>query len=403
MIDWNRYLDSVCQEPEYTQWERVFTPLVVQGTAPGPQFDLMVQALRESEKPEQENDFPPRKELEKYDALEGLRRFAGEHVLLRGRPGSGKTTILYKLLLEEAKKARNDNGARIPILVALRRYETSAIDLVGDSLQKQGIQVGSKQLGSLLNQGRLFLLCDGINELPRAENRRDLESFRLKYRALTPMVFTTRDLGLGGDLGIRKKLEMAPLSPKQIESFVHAYIVDREVAKRMLRSLKDRMRDVARTPLLLWMLCSVFKAKKGMPDGLGQVFRTFTKTYERVMKRDAPVSAESRRWWPSLLARLAYHMMESGQQPTEMALVIPGDEAEKVLGEYLKDQGMDQAVPKAAQFLDDLVNHHLLRKDAGSGIEFLHQLVQEYYSHSLKFCRNGASFCVFILPVDEPS
>jgi len=380
MIDWNRYLDLVCEEPEYTEWERVFTPLDVQNRTTGTQFDLMVQAFRKSERPEQEKDFLPGKESEKYDALKGLRKFAGEHVLLRGRPGSGKTTILYKLLLEEAMKARNDSGARIPILVALRRYETSAIDLVGDSLQRHGIQVRSRQIGLLLNQGRLFLLCDGINELPREENRRDLESFRLKYRASTPMVFTTRDLGLGGALGVSKKLEMAPLSPKQIESFVRTYIGDRDPANRMLRALKDRIRELATIPLLLMMLCSVFKAKKRMPDGLGQVFRTFTKTYERVTKGDAPVSAESRRWWPSLLAKLAFRMMEKGQRPTEMALVIPRDEAEKILGEYLKEQGIDKAAQKATQFLDDLINHHLLRKDASSGIEFLHQLVQEYYA-----------------------
>jgi len=36
---------------------------------------------------------------------------------------------------------------------------------------------------------------------------------------------------------------------------------------------------------------------------------------------------------------------------------------------------------------------------------FLAQVAEDFkdYSHSLKFCRNGASFCVFILPVDEPS
>jgi HEAT repeat protein len=380
MIDWKPYLESVCQDAEYTQWERVFIRLDAEGGAAATELDIMVEAFREPEKPEQEGGLPPRREFEKYDALEGLRKFAGEHVLLRGGPGSGKTTILRKLLLEEAEKAKEDRRARIPVLVALRRYATSARDLVRDSLQRNGVELGMKQLGSLLSQGRLSLLCDGINELPREESRRDLESFRVKYRASTPMVFTTRDVGIGGDLGISKKLEMVPPSPKQIESFVHAYLVDRELANRMLRSLKDRMRDLARTPLLLWMICSVFMAKKKMPDGLGQVFKIFTRTYEREVKGAAPVKKESRRWWPRLLAKLAYYMIERGEQPTEMRLFIWRDEAENVLRDYLAGEGIYRPANRVHQILDDLINHHLLTEDPQGRIEFLHQLVQEYYA-----------------------
>ena len=380
MFDWNRYLDSVCQDPEYSQWERVFTPLDVEGRPAVTQLDLMVQAFRESESPKEERDSLSREKTEKYNALEGLRTFAGEHVLLRGRPGSGKTTVLLKLLLEEAEKTRNHGRGRIPVFVPLRRLTTSAFELVRGTLQSHGAIVGTEELESLLNEGRLFLLCDGVNELPKEEAHRNLESFRLKYRTSTPMAFTTRDIGLGGDLGIRKKLEMVPLSPDRIEIFVHGYIEDHDAAKKMLRSLAHRMRDLARVPLLLMMLCSVYTTKKKIPDSLGQVFRTFTTIYEQGLKGDAPVSAESRRCWPKLLAKLAYHMMESGTQPTELALVIPRDQAEKVLAEYLKEQGVEKPTQKARLFLDDLIKHHLLREDARGGIEFLHQLVQEYYA-----------------------
>ena len=388
MTDWKSYLESVCQDREYTEWERVFIRLDAEGPSAGTQMDLMVEAFREPETHEEETGFSPSKGLEKYDAVEALRELAGEHVLLRGRPGSGKTTTLRKLLLEEAVKAKKDSGARIPVLVSLRRFETSTSRLVQDTLQRHGLQLGSTQIASLLGQGRLFLLFDGINELPREEAGGDLVRFRLRHRASTPMVFTTRDIGLVGDLGVGEKLEMAALSPKQIASFVHACIGERDAANRMLKSLKDRMRDLAQTPLLLWMLCSVFMAKKEkMPNGLGQVFRIFAHRYEREVKKDAPVSRESRQWWPKLLAKLACHMMERGEKPTEMALLIPREEAEGVFREYLREQGMDKPAEKAFQFLDDLTKHHLLKEDAQGGIEFLHQLVQEYYAaeHLLTF------------------
>ncbi|MGO9121159.1 MAG: HEAT repeat domain-containing protein [Desulfomonilaceae bacterium] len=385
MIDWKQYLESICQEPEYTEWEKVFVRLDAEASAAGTTLDLMVQAFRKTEEQPQEKHSPSRQdalpeEFEKYDALEGLRKFASEHVLLRGRPGSGKTTTLRKLLLEEADKAMNDLRARIPVIVSLRRLKTTTSGLVRDALQRHGVRLRANQLDSLLGQGRFLLLFDGVNELPKEETRLDLESFRLKHSASTPMVFTTRDIGLGGDLGIRKKLEMAPLSPTQIESFVSAYVGDAEAAKKMLTSFRDRTRDLAQTPLLLRMLCSVFKAKTSIPSGLGEVFRIFTGRYEQEEKKDAPVSKESRRWWPRLLAKLAYHMIYSGDHPSEMALVIHRDEVEKVLTGYLKEQGIGKPIQKATQFLDDLVKHHLLKEDAQGGMEFLHQMIQEYYA-----------------------
>jgi predicted NACHT family NTPase len=42
--------------------------------------------------------------VERLTVLEGLRKYASEHVLLVGRPGSGKSTALVRLVLEEAQK-----------------------------------------------------------------------------------------------------------------------------------------------------------------------------------------------------------------------------------------------------------------------------------------------------------
>ena len=117
MINWNRYLDSVCQEPAYTEWERRSTPLGVQGDIVGTQLDLMVQDLGDYQDAKEERNLPYPKELKKYNALEGLQEFATAHVVLCGTPGSGKTTALHKLFIEKAKQARRKpKGHRFPYL-----------------------------------------------------------------------------------------------------------------------------------------------------------------------------------------------------------------------------------------------------------------------------------------------
>jgi hypothetical protein len=51
------------------------------------------------------------------------------------------------------------------------------------------------------------------------------------------MIFTTRDLSLGGDLGIEKRFEMQPLSEPQMRDFVGKYLP--EQGDRLLWQLLD--------------------------------------------------------------------------------------------------------------------------------------------------------------------
>lgn len=57
----------------------------------------MVETIKqEQEKTEQQET------TERLTVLEGLLKYAGNHVLLTGRPGSGKSTALLRLLLESS-------------------------------------------------------------------------------------------------------------------------------------------------------------------------------------------------------------------------------------------------------------------------------------------------------------
>jgi len=117
------------------------------------------------------------------------------------------------------------------------------------------LAVDAKEIDNWLVEGKLFLLLDGVNEIPSEKLRRQLQQFREKHPHI-PMIFTTRNLAVGGDFGIEKKLEMLPLTEAQMREFVGKYLPEyREV---LLEQLQDRLREVAETPLLLKMLCEVF-------------------------------------------------------------------------------------------------------------------------------------------------
>ncbi|NEO96107.1 MAG: NTPase (NACHT family), partial [Moorea sp. SIO3G5] len=93
MVTWDPYLESI--RNTYAQRWQVYTLSDVEGRKgkqqqPTPMlfnFDLMVETIK-SEQPARNQN---REETERLPVLEGLRKYATDHVLLVGRPGSGKS------------------------------------------------------------------------------------------------------------------------------------------------------------------------------------------------------------------------------------------------------------------------------------------------------------------------
>ncbi|WP_041739397.1 NACHT domain-containing protein [Calothrix sp. PCC 6303] len=140
---------------------------------------------------------------------------------------------------------------QIPVLVELRYCETSIFDLIIPFLHRHhpSLNIDTETIKTLLRQGQFLLLIDGVNELPSQEARSHLHKFRQDYQQTIPMIFTTRDLGVGGDLGIDKKLEMQPLTETQMGEFVRGYLG--ETGEQMLQQTKTYVRQATSRKLRL--------------------------------------------------------------------------------------------------------------------------------------------------------
>jgi Trypsin-like peptidase domain/NACHT domain len=381
-IDFQPYLRSLIANEKYQQKWGFYTPTDAVGKVQPPRavseldIGLIVQLMQPKTA---KGDGTPKQEekTERLPVLEGIRKYAADHVLLMGRPGSGKSTALLKLLVEAAQQALADPSARIPVLVELRYLDAdrpSVLERIGAFLQSHALSVEEATLKVLLAEDKLLLLIDGVNELPSESARRAVARFRQDY-AKTPMIFTTRDIAIGGDVGIEKKLEMQPLNESQMRQFVQAYLP--EQGEPMLRQLQGRLREVGQTPLLLWMLCQVFQGLQQIPTSLGLLFRWFAGEYDK-LKRDVPVSEGLRHWQADLLQQLAFTMMQA-EKPTELRVAIPRPEAETLLAAFLQGK-VDYPAQRAKEWLEDLLEHHLIQPTSQNQLEFHHQLLQEYYA-----------------------
>ncbi|MEH2462171.1 HEAT repeat domain-containing protein [Nostoc sp.] len=391
-IDFQTYLESLCNDDKYRDWQNLYTPIDAldrQLIEPKESrfrlhLSLMVQTIQPSQPEGQASE---REKIEPLNVLKGLRNYAAKHkhILLVGRPGSGKSTALERLLWEEAQKARGQDtfptpllphsSTPIPVLVELRQYTTSVLDLIRKFLSRHQLRLDKARIETLLFEGRFLLLVDGVNELPNEDARRNLNIFRQNHPA-TPMIFTTRDLGVGGDLDIKKKLEMQPLSEGQIRQFVRAYLLEK--GDEMLRRLGEKLRDFAQTPHLLEMLCELFRQTGDIPPNLGLVFRCFAQIYNDKFWDSVQVPDEFRHFLPELLPHLAF-MMIQGASPTELRVSLDRREAELIITKFLEGK-VDYPATLAKAWLQYLVKHHLIQLASNNQIEFRHQLLQEYYA-----------------------
>jgi HEAT repeat protein len=395
-IDFQPYLEAIATT--YEKWWQLYTLTDAEGkqrqskdVAPIFDFGLMVQTVKKKEREQKQEE-----KVERFPVLEGIRKYADQHVLLVGRPGSGKSTALTRLLLEEATTQKSEvsqksevlktsnfsptrNTARIPVLVELRYWQGSIAQLILNVFARHGLPLTLEQLETVL--ARSLILFDGVNELPSEEARSQLVIFRRDHPKL-PMIFTTRDLSLGGDLGIEQKLEMQPLTEAQMQAFVRAYVP--EQAEIMLRQLRDRLHEFGQTPLLLWMLCEVFQQAPDnqLPSNLAGVFRSFTTLYEQSSVRKHEVALlkgdvrplSDRRLWKRALKALASVMMQ-GETLVDFRVVIDRDEAERELNRIFPTEQFP-----VRDILDDLLKYHLLQNRSADQIEFHHQLLQDYYA-----------------------
>ena len=368
-VDFPKYLQSLVESYKKQQHLYTLTDLQVEVEVEIPPEDRS-QFLSSKKKPETK--------IDRLEVLTGLRKYVQQgNVLLVGKPGSGKSTVLQRFRWELALEALKEGDRQIPVLVQLRS-DRSIVQAICAEFRQAKLRVSLEEVDDLLLDGKLLLLLDGVNEMPSSQRRQDLQLFRDDNRD-TPMIFTTRDLALGGSLGIEKQLEMCALTEAQMREFVGKYLPQH--GDLLLRQLGNRLREVAETPLLLQMMCQVFENSGKIPQSKGELFQEFDRLYDE-FKGAQSVSEDFRRFKSDLLQQLAFVMLQGDSlRPTDGWVAISRDRAERILECWLGDRGVLDAPTKAKEWLEDLLEHHLLQVAAKrEEIEFHHQLFQEYYA-----------------------
>jgi len=217
-----------------------------------------------------------------------------QYLTVRGGPGAGKSTFLQRVGLEALKgEAAGFERAYIPVFLNLQdlfAQEVADLDtVIAAELASFGFPATEAFVPRLLERGRLLILLDGLDEVPRAYLKVAVEivqDFIVRYdrnRFIVSFQPATVDKGFVGFV----EIELAEFSAHQSQTFIQLWFESKygqssdecslergqQCWKQLGTPENTASRMLARTPLSLAFLCAIYDRCSQLPSRFCQIYQ----------------------------------------------------------------------------------------------------------------------------------
>src|SRR3989440_722094 len=338
-------------------------------------------------------DAPP-PDAERINGLRLVREKGNLFIL--GKPGAGKTTFLKYIALQAAEQ----NIDKIPIFISLKLWSDSGTELmpfIAERFDICGFPEAQPFVEELLKSGSAIVLFDGLDEVNQESGQRDtqtraMNNFVEKYDQ-TQCLITCRLAASDYSFQPFTYVEIADFTENQIKTFVGNWFrnqegeKDEETCKKFLsefaRDDNKGLRDLARTPLLLTLLCLAFNETLTFPQRRVEIYQetldALLKKWDssRRIKRDDVYRKLSLGHKENMLARIAAETFEKNEY------FIPQPELERLITDYAKNvppHDTNEATDGEAILKAIEAQHGIFVERARKVYSFSHLTFQEYFT-----------------------
>jgi predicted NACHT family NTPase len=313
------------------------------------------------------------------------------HLFILGKPGAGKTTFLKYIALQAAEQ----NIDKIPIFVSLKQWADSGIELMPFIAQRFDIcdfPDAQPFVEELLKSGSAIVLFDGLDEVnqesgQRDEQTREMNNFVEKYDQ-TQCLITCRIAADDYSFQPFTYVEIADFTERQIQKFVGNWFrKDKETRDKFLAEFAKAdnkgLRDLARTPLLLTLLCIAFNERMTIPQRRVEIYQealdAWLKKWDssRRIRRDEVYRKLSLGHKENMLARIAAETFERNEY------FIPQAELERRITDFVKNvppHDTDEATDGETILKAIEAQHGIFVERAYKVYSFSHLTFQEYFT-----------------------
>ena len=255
----------------------------------------------------------------------------GKRISIIGEPGAGKTTQLLKI----ADWVLKTNG--VPIWISLGETEGTSLDkyLYQDWLTKAFGRFGGnpaddwiRALEQLLSNGKVWLLLDGADEMSVHEPLGNLARVLSLPQFNQVRVVVTCRLNVWdatrnslSEFDTYKMLDFSygdSSNPDQVQQFIDKWFSATEDIGQQLRQEleqpgKERIKDLARNPLRLALLCFYWGHNQGgLPDTKAGLYSQFVEALYELKQDVFPIKLEQKWALNKALGQLAKKAIDEG-------------------------------------------------------------------------------------------
>ena len=316
-----------------------------------------------------------------------------QFLMVLGGPGIGKSTFLRKIGLEALKQDGQIRRKCIPVFLELKKFREEQIDIkqkIVQEFDKYGFPSAEALAEASLEQGKLLILFDGLDEVPSQTLNyviEQIEEFVDRYDS-NSFVASCRIAAYRSSFRRFTDVTIAEFDDEQIKQFIGRWFSSAEdealgtaskYRELLFQDEHKATRELAQTPLLLTFLCLVYDREQTLPSKRSTLYERALNiilhewSAQKRIERDPIYEGFHPELEKLMLAKIAYDSFSQNQ------LFFSKDDVTERIAAFLFDTLDAPKYLDADKVLTAIeVQQGILVERATGAYSFSHLTLQEY-------------------------